>query len=387
MSMLSIEELKALVEQAHHPCVSLYMPTVQAGAETQQNPIRFKNLIKQVETQLQEQGFKHSDALELLQSAMELDQYEFWQHQQAGLALFISPGFQRYYRVPLAVDELVVVSDRFHLKPLLPLLTGDGQFFVLALSQKNIRFFQASRYSISEVEVAEMPRSLEAALQYDETAKDGQFRVGTARGGTGSAAVQPGSFHGEGSPDRDEHQKDILQFFQIVDSALHPHLREQTAPLVLAGVEYLLPLYREANTYPHLYEGGITENAELLKPEELHEQVWPLMEPHFAQAQREAMSYYQALTNTDRTTTDLHAAVPAAYYGRVDQLFVALGHQQWGSFDPEANQVQLHQEAQPGDEDLLDAAAVQTLLNGGKVYAVDPEQVPESAPLAAVLRY
>jgi len=47
----------------------------------------------------------------------------------------------------------------------------------------------------------------------------------------------------------------------------------------------------------------------------------------------------------------------------------------------------LHEEAKPGDEDLLDLAAVQTLLNGGTVYAVELEKVPDGASLAAVFRY
>jgi hypothetical protein len=81
--------------------------------------------------------------------------------------------------------------------------------------------------------------------------------------------------------------------------------------------------------------------------------------------------------------------LPAASYGRVDQLFVAVGVQQWGIFNPGVSTatVDLHAEPELGDEDLLDAAAVHTLLNGGTVYAVEPGQVPDQAQLAAVFRY
>lgn len=388
MSNLSIEDLKVLTEQVQHPCISIYLPTVQSGAETRQNSIRFKNLIRQAEALLEEQAINHSESLALLQPAIELlEQADFWQHQQAGLALFLTKGFQRFCRLPLSVEELVVVADRFHLKPLLPLFTEDNEFFVLALSQKQIRFFQANRYNIREVEVEGMPQSLDEALNYDETAKEGQFRIATSKGGTANSFVQPGAFHGQGSPDQDEHQKDILQFFQVINDVLHPKLRNQTAPLLLVGVEYLLPIYREANTYPHLLEAGVTENPEVLKPEELHEQVWPLVEPEFSQSQEAAIAHYQELSGTGKTSTNLQEVVPAAYYGRVDQLFVALDRQQWGHFDPDASQVHFHSQVEPGDEDLLDAAAIQTLLNGGTVYAVAPDQVPETAPLAAVFRY
>jgi len=49
--------------------------------------------------------------------------------------------------------------------------------------------------------------------------------------------------------------------------------------------------------------------------------------------------------------------------------------------------LRLHKTAKPDDEDLLDFAAIQTFLHGGTVYAVEPEKVPDDAPLAAVFRY
>lgn len=115
---------------------------------------------------------------------------------------------------------------------------------MLALSQNAVRLFEGTRYSVNEVEVENLPKSLDEALQKDETAKEGQFRIATSKGGTANASSQPGTFHGQGSPDKDKHQENILQFFQIIDGALHEKLRVQKAPLVLAGVEYLLPLYR-----------------------------------------------------------------------------------------------------------------------------------------------
>ncbi len=384
MSLLSIEDLKELVEQPQGICVSIYMPTYPAGPETRQNPIRFKNLLREAEAKLDELGI--SDPSRLLQPAADITE-EDWQHQDQGLAIFLADGFFRSYRLPIPCDELVVVSEQFHLKPLMPLLTRDSEFYVLALSQQEIRFFEATRYGIHAVEIEGMPKSMDDALQYDETAKAGQFRISTSKGGTANSAQQAGSFHGQGSPDRDDIKQDILQYFHIVDHALHEFLRDKRAPLVLVGVEYLLPIYREANNYGHLLEEGVTENPEILKPAALHAQVLPIVEPYFSQAEQAAIEHYQEMTTTGKTSADPKEAIPAAYYGRVEQLFVAVGVQQWGNFDPQAMELQMHADAEPGDEDLLNAAAVQTLLNGGKVYAVEPEKVPDAAPLAAVFRY
>lgn len=387
MNLLSTEELKTLVGEAQGICVSLYMPTVRLGSETQQNPIRFKNLIRQAEEQLVAQGMRHTDALELLQPAMDLDDEDFWQHQSDGLAIFIANRVFHYYCLPTHFNELVIVSDRFHLKPLMPLLTGDGRFYLLTLSKDEVKFFEGNRYSIRELEVEGMPKSMDEALQYDTPDKEIQNRIATSRGGTNNSFQQPGSFHGQGSPINDDFKQDLLQFFHLLDASLHETLRSQKAPLVLAGVEYHFPLYQEANTYPHLVEAGISGNQKIAQPDELHAAAWQIVEPLFQQARQQAAEHYRELIGTERISQDLKETVPAAYYGRVEQLFVAVGVQQWGKFDPEANQIQMHSDAQPGDEDLLDSAAIQTLLNGGTVYAVEPDQIPAEAPVAAVFRY
>ncbi|QSJ16736.1 hypothetical protein JYQ62_34520 [Nostoc sp. UHCC 0702] len=391
MTLLSIDELKTLIEHPQSHCVSLYMPMQKAGPEIRQNPIRFKNLIREAEERLDAIGISQTEAENLLQPAKELDTADFWEHQDHSLAIFISPEVFRYYRLPMEFQELVVVSDRFHLKPLLHLINNDGKFYVLGLSQKDAKFFEGTRAGLNEIEVENMPKSIDEALQYDETAKDGQFRIATPKGGTSNAfsRSQPGAFHGQGSPDRDQHQEAILQYFYAVDAALREKLQNEKAPLILAGVEYLHPIYREANSYLHLHEEGITKRPELFQPEELHREAWQIVEPLFHQSEKDAIELFQQLAGegTGKASSDLKEIISAAYYQRVDSLFVPIGKQIWGEFDPDNMAVDLHPEPEPDDEDMLDFAAIHTLLNGGNVYTVEPEQMPNEAPAAAIFRY
>ena len=161
------DELKELLRYKGK-CVSIYMPTHRAGAETQQDPIRLKNLLREAEAALIRTGLRSSRARELLEPAQELvEDHEFWQHQSDGLAIFLSPGLFRSYRLPLEFEESVFVAERFHVKPLLPLLTGDGRFYVLALSQNEVRLLQGTRFNVGEVDLEDVPRSLAEALSYE----------------------------------------------------------------------------------------------------------------------------------------------------------------------------------------------------------------------------
>ncbi|MBE9189103.1 hypothetical protein IQ230_01720 [Gloeocapsopsis crepidinum LEGE 06123] len=382
MKLFSIEEAKILIEQPKGICVSIYMPTHKLGTQTQQDPVRFKNLIKEAEDKLIEVGMRPQDARDMLVRAQELDDYQFWQHQSDGLAIFIADNFFSYYQVPLNFDELVVVTDRFHLKPLLQLLTNDGRFYLLALSQNQIRLFQGTRYSISKIELEDVPQSIAEALRYDDPEKQLQFHTGTSQGGGVRAAV----FHGQGAGE-DDQKENILRYFRKVDSGIQELLKNQQFPLVLAGVEYLFPIYKEANNYPYLIDGGVTGNPDISKPEELHAQAWEMVQPHFEKNQQELVERYQELVGTGQTSDNISEVVSAAYFQRVDSLFVGIGVQKWGSFDSENNQVEVHDEQQTGDEDLMDLAAIHTLINSGTVYAVEPEFVPGNSPIAGIFRY
>jgi hypothetical protein len=387
MNSLSREDLGILLEQRPTWHVSMFMPMIQRGAATQQNPIRCKTLLRQVEEQLMANGLPPQEAQELLQPVQQLlPNRDFWQRQSHGLALFIAPQFFRAYRLPLAVEALAVVAHCFHIKPLLPLLSGDGHFFVLGLSQKSIRFLQGSRFSISELELQGVPQGIDAALQYDDVEKRDHHFPGSQ--GRPAGGTSPLAGHGVGVDDATHEPNDaILRYFQQVNTGLQTFLRNERAPLVLAGVEYLLPIYRKANTYRYILDGGITGNPEGLRPEELQERAWAIVQPHLQRAQAGAEDQYRQLVGTGRASEEVPTIVVAAFDGRIDTLFVALNMQQWGIFDSDRRAVEVHQEAGHSDEDLLDVAARYTLLRGGTVYAIPPEQMPAQTPAAAILRY
>jgi hypothetical protein len=387
VDILTRDELRTLVSGSAEPSVSIYMPTHRAGRAIRQDPIRLKNLLEEAEERLVAGGLRAPKAWGLLGPGRKLlDDGMFWHYQSDGLAIFLSAEAFRFYRLPFDFEELIVVADRFHIKPLLPLLSGDGRFYVLTLSQNAFRLLQGTRYNVGEVDLEGVPASLAKALRYDDPEKQLQFHTSTRT--PGGAGERPAAFHGHGAG-RNDAKQDILRYFHRIDESLQGWLQDEQAPLVLAGVDFLLPIYKKANTYPYLVDGGIGGNPEEMSAEELHEVAWAILHPRFLATQKEATVRYRRLAGagSERVSSDLKEIVPAAYHGRVETLFVAVGLQQWGSFHPDTNVFQLRDEPQPGDEDLLDSAAVHTFLNGGTVYAVEPVEVPDEAPLAAVFRY
>jgi hypothetical protein len=383
LDKITMEVLKKIfLERDPIGCISLFMPTHRAGRESEQDPIRFKNLLREAEERLMAGGIRSAEVRAILKEPRRLLQNRgFWQGQIEGLAVFFSPGTFHFFRLPLPFKELVVVTSRFHIKPLLPMLVSDGLFYILALSQKQVRLLEGTRHTVDEIDLEGMPQSLSEAFPDASLDRQLQFHTGTPSGSGERAAM----FHGH---DISNESKDrILRWFRMLDRQLRGFLANGRPPLVLAGVDLLFPIYQDANTYPYLIEGGISGNPEGLKPEELHGQAWELVEPFFRKTREEATARYRQLAGTGQTSTDVKEAVSAAHHGRVEVLFVAVGMQVWGRFDPEKDRVDVHESPEPDDEDLLDLAAMESLIKGGTVYAVRPEEVPDQVPLAAVFRY
>jgi hypothetical protein len=358
------------------------MPMQRAG-ETEQNLIRFKNQLRRAQSMLEELGPGGADSDAVLDPLERLAKDgAFWQSPSRGLAVFASPGFFRAYRVPLDWDDLVVAAHRFHVKPLLPLLTDDGPFHVLAVSQNRARLLRCTRQEAQEMHPEGMPRSLSEALKYDDPQRQLQFHTGAKP----AAGKRPAMYHGHGVG-IDENKDNILRYFRQIDRALGGALQGEKAPFVLAGVDYLFPLYREANTFAAILEEGIAGNPDALTIPQLHREAWKIAGAHFARGRREAAEKYRELAGTGLTSRGLEPALLAAKTGRVASLFVARDVQQWGRFDDESHELNLHQKQEAGDEDLLDLTAVETLMHGGTVYAVESEAIPDDSPLACVLRY
>ncbi len=386
MDLFTIDDLHQLMTARDGLRFSMYFPTYRAGAETQQNPIRLKNLLQQAQERLErEADASPQEASALLEPAYALlGDRDFWEHQSDGLAVFLTDeGEMRTYRLPLSFDETLVIGDRFHIKPLLPLLSGDGKFYVLALSQGRVWLLQGTRYTVDEIDLESVPESIADALWYDITEKQQQAHSVQRGDRSGDA----GMYHGHGATGEELDKEKILRFFRQVNDGVQEFLNGSSAPLVLAGVEYLHPIYRKANTYPNLLDRGLTGNFDDAEPQDLHQDAWELVEGIFARGREEAVAAYKQLAGTERASDNLSVVLPAAHYGRVDMLFVQKGEERWGTFDPATGTLNGHSEPAIDGEDLLDLAAVQTLSNSGTVYSVEADDMPGAGPVAAIFRY
>lgn len=384
MKISLTDNILQFTQEAESPSVSIYYPTHRTGPETRQDPIRMKNLLRQANDKIADFGSKNE---EILRPAWDLiPDIDFWTHQQEGLAILASPGQFRYFHLPFAVPEMAVVSHGYHLKPLLPLFSSDDHFFILALSKNHVQLYEANRYSLRQVQVPGLPVDMAESLQFDEGEQQLQQHTSGPKGQAGNTI-----FHGQGG-EKDIRNDELLRFFRTVDRGLHDHLKESNLPLILAGVDYYLSIYQEANTYPFLLPQIISGGLESMPEKELHRKAWALAEPHINQAQKRMLDRFErtAYTNgngSKNTVRKIEPAVVAAFEGRIDALVLPREQEVWGEFDESTEQVRRQATAPSRSRELLDFAAMQTLLHGGEVFLIPKATMPPDAEVAALLRY
>lgn len=376
MDLLSSQDLVRLADGRGGSRLSLFLPTHRGGPQTAMNRIRLKNLVRLARGALEEGGIAPAVIDSTLQPARRFID-DGWSLRQPGdgLAVFLGPEKFETFRVPLRLPELVTVGERFFVRPLLPLLVAGGHFFLLALSQDVLRLYRGGRFRLEEVELDGLP------LDMWLTVPRRRQRVNAFladRGGSGQRTV----YFGGAEPDD---KQLVFRYFQRVDRALRDLLGVQQTPLVLAGVRSVQALYRRANTCPQLLPDGSDGSPLTLTAADLHQQVWPLVEPALRAQEAMAVSTYQALEGTGRTSDELETILAAAEQGRVQDLFLSSGAGTAAATATAPRLVTLT--APPGRDDQLDLAAVATLRAGGSVHALSATRVPGGGPVAATLRY
>jgi hypothetical protein len=379
MILPSRTELQELLRQNSELCVSLFMPTYRtSGSDRRQGPTQLENLLACAAEELLKRGLRRLDAESVLSAPRALAKdTSFWQNGLAdGLAVFASREFFRAYKVPLPLAEKLFVDDRFHVTPLLPLYSGDTRFYILALSQNEVRLLEGNRHDVQELAPKGLPKNIVNALQKVEPM---QSRAGNLHD---DRHDQLG--HGSG---QELVRQRLERYFRELDGNLLNLIGGDQAPLVLAGVERNVAIYRGVSSYKKIADGFIDANPELLSNKQLHAEALKIIEPYFRKQEEIARHQLEKLGGSDRVSTDPAEIVTAAQNGRIDSLFLKHGVELWGLFDRANNETRLHNVRENGDQELASLAAEQTFLNGGAVFFCDGDHTPRETPMTALLRY
>jgi hypothetical protein len=358
-------EIEWLLLTCQPGCVSIYLPTSPLTDQAQADRIALKNLTTEAIGQLADHDKREVRAIEEALFDV-IDDDAFWEVQANSLALFLTANGLRTFRLPSRLKPVVEVSDRFHVKPLLRVMSVPQSAYVLALSQNAARVVEVS---------ADLPAH---TLKVDGLPSDAASAAGKAsiKDRSPSGRIQ-GS---EGIKVR------LAQFCRKIDLALRNLLAGRETPLILAAAEPLLSIYRTVNSYHHLTTSVIPGNAETLSDAELAAAARAILDEQFGLELSKLRAEYQQRLSQQRTTADIAQAARAATRGAVQTLLVDIDNVVPGTMDDDGA-VTFAKTADASNYGLVDEIARRALLSGARVLGVRRADVPGGGSLAAILRY
>jgi hypothetical protein len=380
-----IEAFTDVLAERDGPCVSIYLPTGRRFPESQQDPIRFRNLLSEVERSLG--SALHAEARDALLAPLhELATNErFWKHTLDGLAVLRAGDFYKVWKLQRPVPERAVVADSFHTKPLLRIMQSADRFEVLAISREHVRLFHGNRDTLDEVELhPDVPRTLEDALGDQLTDATETASTGGRLGGDGGSSLIR---HGRGGR-KDEVDKDTTRFFRVIDRAiLDHHSRASRLPLLLAALaEHHAPFHAISHN-PQLQEEGIAGNPGAWSVDELREKAWQAFEPRYLARLAAFVEEYGAGAAHELAADDLNSVALASLGGRVRTLLVDDEMLVPGRVNTDTGTITLGTLDDPHMDDVLDDLAELTLRMGGEVVMVPSARMPTKTGVAAIYRF
>ncbi|TLX54056.1 hypothetical protein DN826_15870 [Stutzerimonas nosocomialis] len=383
---LNRANLKQLLAHKQPPCLSLYQPTHRSFPNREQDPIRFKQLVRQLEEALQKQG--RTDTANILAPFHALvDDIDFWNHNLDGLAVFGAPDYFQVFRLQRSVPELAVVNDRMHVKPLVRIAQSADRYQILCMTLDSVRLFEGTRDGISEVPLAEgVPATLEEALGADLTQKG---QTGFPQGyGRASERGDPMQVEAGGSGKQDEIDRDRERFFREVDRAIiEHHSKPSGLPLILAALPEHQFHFRKLSHNDQLIDEAIEVDPSLLSSEQLREKSWTVMQPRYLKRLGGLLDQFGESHGQGLATDQLEAIGQATREGRVATLLVEAERRIPGKVDKEEGKAIPVDDGSQTTPDLLDELTVWTLEQGGEVVVVPVERMPTQSGAAAIYRY
>jgi len=375
--MVSDKTVEEILEKNGNPLISITMPTHKMGEDIKQDPIRFKNLLANVTDALSDRGMKQSDIDEILKPAKELlEKPMFWSHQDNGLVVYLAKGYFNYFQLPYSVEEKSYINTHFLITPILPMVSLDGTFNVLAISRKNARLLQCTRNESKDITPDEVSTDID---DYLEVVQEKQLQLHTG------AERNKAMFFGHGSGDEDN--RGVLEaYFRQLEKAITDKLKNNNHPLILIGLEDNLAFYKSINSYNRTVDQTVDTNPDDMKDHDLKDNGWEKIQNYFLKDMYNSLDQFSERTD-NKVSNNLTEVIESTVMGKSKNIFLSMGEDRWGHYDEDNHEVHLTDEPSNEDVDLLNWLAVKGLETGSNVYILPREEMPMKSTVAAEFRF
>jgi hypothetical protein len=360
MNKLDVQLLQSIRD---YPALTITLPTHRTSPDNKQDPIRVRNLVKQAAERLLAE-FPKREIEPLLARLEKLAEEIDYRYALDGLVLFVNRDFGRKYYLPFSLKERIVVDETFATRDLVFALNRTPRYWVLALSEKPTRLFEAVRDSLTEISGHGFPLV--------HSGPGGEIRLP-------GAGMQKAGY-------RDEYHR---QFFRQVDANFGKLARQDPLPLVVVGVDRYLAFFNEVSAHKNSILTTVTGSHDKTPAHELAGLVWPLVKENLAGERAGYLKELDAAVGARRFASGIEHVWRLADEGRVDTLLVEENYHYPAHLDESGLILTAADDATaPGViDDAVDELIERALAKGARVRFTDDGALDHHQRIAAITRY
>ncbi len=373
MQTIDLKLLKELTAIQDEPCISIYMPTHRIHPANTTDPISFKNLYKKTVQYIKDNELhEHEKLIRPLEKL--IDDKNFWDYNDEGLAIFVSSQDTQILRLPEKVQEITCVADSFCVKPLFKLYHENQPYYLLALALDDVQLYKGDKYQLQKLDIKNnVPTTMKEALGEELT--DNHLHA---------SVVQGAGLHGYMEKSQEE-DIDMDRFFRKIDQAILEHYPiPHDVPLVLAALpehhNHFLRISKHNNFAPI----HIQINPQSLNKAALLEKIQEVFEKILGKRKKELLERYQLAVPENLSSLDIGDVVRDVIDGKVEVLCIENGKSIDGHIDVEARKI-VQNDGQYTD--VINELACLAFNYGGNVIVLDKEEIPSKTGVFTINRY
>ncbi|MDO5726208.1 MAG: hypothetical protein Q4P29_07930 [Tissierellia bacterium] len=300
-------DIRNLAKLSGGEFVSFYLPTNRSATNNKEDLIRFKNLLTEADKLLKEKcGLK--DSKDFLEGAEELyDNPEFWKNAPNGLAVLVNNDETKVIKLEGKTPEKVVVSDKFHLLPLLNYYEFLNETYILDISRDRFNLYYGDHEGIREVETPNIKNN------FKELFDDKDIQQDTHRSGGGMI-----SYKTKSEIDSVETEK----YLRYVAKELGSFLQDKKIPVLVFGTVEVVSDFKEYAKGDINITKVIDKPLEAMNPKELNKELKEILLPKYEKQIANLIDNLNLEISRDKGTDNASRAMEEAKNGRIDTLFI-----------------------------------------------------------------
>ncbi len=353
-----LKETLHKVRDVHaYPSVTILMSTYRTAPNIKKNPVVFKNLLDDAKDRLL-QEFEMRQVKKIFENLDAVAKQMNFRRNLDSLAIFVNNEVCEFVRMPISVENRVVIDHTFATRDLLRAIQSLGNYYLLVLGQKQARLYELFGDTVLE------------------EIYDGKF------------PMKVGSLDVTGKDRADGEKYDyVKEFFNRVDKELMEVYRRNPLPIAIAGTRRNYDSYMEVADKKKAIIGFVVRNTDQKGLHEVSRDAWELMQTWMEEKEEQALRDLDLAVSAGKIASDLNVIWQYIGEGRGEVLYVESGYFQPGHIEDGCISFAADATAPGVIDDVIDEIIEYQQRFGGNVVFVEDGDLSRFNRIALKLRY